>query len=469
MKKHHMMSALHSRSGIRHTMILAAIATVAATTHSTPAQPVHAPLYWSVYENQFLKEQAGQDDIHISETEWLANINWVDTQLKASGYTMVCIDGWGDVSQLNENGYRLSHSRHWQHDYAWWSRHLQDRGLTLGMYGNPLWIHVADDDRQRLIVGTDIPVASLKNHAEDARFQWVQVDRPGAEAYVKGWIHFYADMGVKFYRIDFLSWFEDGHDRWLGRVGPERPREHYVTALRWMREAADERGMFLSLVMPHLNDNATAERQYGHMIRINEDTAAGGWSKWSEWFRGQQRTGWSVYGNAVDGLTYWSRIAGRGRVILDPDFIRLNTFASDDEKRSVISLCLLAGAPIAVADQHDTIGDNLRFYTNPELLALNRDGFVGQPLSWDPTQEDSQIWFGQLSGGDWIVGLFNRESDPRLRRVNFAILGLVGPAQVRDLWAHENLGAMDSFQADIPPRGCRILRISAPPADAPLP
>lgn len=106
-------------------MILAAIATVAATVHATPAQPVHAPLYWSVYENQFLKEQAGQDDIHISETEWLANINWVDTQLKASGYTMICIDGWGDVSQLNENGYRLSHSRHWQHDYAWWSRHLQ--------------------------------------------------------------------------------------------------------------------------------------------------------------------------------------------------------------------------------------------------------------------------------------------------------------------------------------------------------
>ena len=80
----------------------------------------------------------------------------MDTQLKASGYTMVCIDGWGDVSQLNENGYRLSHSRHWQHDYAWWSRHLQDRGLTLGMYGNPLWIHVADDDSGRLIVKVGI-------------------------------------------------------------------------------------------------------------------------------------------------------------------------------------------------------------------------------------------------------------------------------------------------------------------------
>ncbi|MDD4117528.1 MAG: hypothetical protein PHI39_04860, partial [Kiritimatiellae bacterium] len=173
-----------------------------------------------------------------------------------------------------------------------------------------------------------------------------------------------------------------------------------------------------------------------------------------------KREGWSVYGNAADGLAYWSRIAGRGRVILDPDFIRLNTFATDDEKRSVISLCLLAGAPIAVADQHDTIGDNLRFYTNPELLELNRDGFVGQPLSWEPADEDSQIWFGQLTNGDWIVGLFNRETEPRPRRVNFAMLGFAGPARVRDLWAHKDLGPMDSFSANLPPRSCRILRLS---------
>ena len=305
-------------------------------------------------------------------------------------------------------------------------------------------------------------MASLKDPAEDARFPWVQVERPGAEQYVKGWIHFYADMGIRFFRIDFLSWYEDGQDRWLGRVGPARPRAHYETALRWMREAADERGMLLSFVMPHLNHDAAAERRYGHMMRVNEDTGEGGWNKWSEWFRGQKREGWSVYGNAADGLAYWSRFAGRGRIILDPDFIRLNTFATDDEKRSVIAQCLLAGAPIAVADQHDTIGDNLRFYTNNELLELNRDGFVGQPLSWDPTQEESQIWFGQLSGGDWVIGLFNRENEPRSRRLNFAALGLAEAARVRDLWTHEDLGEMESFAAEIPPHGCRVLRLSPP-------
>ncbi|HOO21541.1 MAG TPA: DUF5116 domain-containing protein, partial [Kiritimatiellia bacterium] len=233
-------------------VFLACAAAACAVTAAAQSNSFRAPLYWSVYENQILKEQAGQHDIHVSEADWLAGIDWVETALKPFGYDMVCIDGWGDTSQLNENGYRLSHSRHWEHDYAWWSEHLQKRGMRLGMYGNPLWIHVADDDTERKIVGTDIPVSSLKNPAENARFPWVQVDRPGAEQYVKGWIHFYADMGVKYYRIDFLSWYEDGQDLWLGRVGPDRPREHYETALRWMREAADERGMFLSLVMPHL-------------------------------------------------------------------------------------------------------------------------------------------------------------------------------------------------------------------------
>lgn len=426
--------------------------------------PFKAPLYWSVYEDQIVKEKAGLHDVHITEEEWLANIDWVDANLKDLGYTMICIDGWGDLAHLNDNGYRLTHSRHWKHDYAWWSAHLRARGMKLGMYGNPLWVHVADDDTERLIVGTDIPVSTLKDPDERAHFPWVHVDRPGAEEYIKGWIHFYADMGVDYYRIDFLSWFEDGWDRWMGRTGPKRPREHYITALRWMREAADERGMFLSLVMPHLYEEAAAELQYGHMIRINEDTLEGGWFRWSENKRGEKREGWSVYANAADGLTYWSHIAGRGRMILDADFIRLNTFANDDEKRSVISLSLMAGGAVTVSDQHHTIGTDLWLYANRELLELNYDGFVGQPLTNDPTRVESQIWTGQMSNGDWIIGLFNRESEPQTRSITFASLGIEGEAAVRDLWAHENLGTMPAFREVIPPRGCRILRVV--PADA---
>lgn len=424
--------------------------------------PYKAPLYWSVYEHNWLKEQAGVEPNYIPESEWLENIRMVEEELKPYGYDMIAIDGWGDVNQFNEYGYRTSHSSHWEHDYAWWANYLQERGMNMGMYDNPLWINRAAAEAGAKIKGTDIPLRDLINYNEESMwFTWVQVDRPGAEEYVKGYVQHYADMGIKYLRVDFLSWFEDGYDKNLGRVGPQRPREHYETALRWMREACDENGMFLSLVMPHLKHDAELEQKYGHMIRINEDVWNGGWDRFSREERGIHREYWSQWHNPFDGYTYWSKIAGRGQVILDGDFIRINTMANDEEKKTVISLHLLAGGPLSPADQHHTIGDDMWVYQNEEMLALNHDGFVGHPLTNDPTDEASQIWTGQLSNGDWIIGLFNREDEVRTRGISFSELGISGSAAVRDLWAHADLGEMKSVSAEVPPHGVVVLRVSA--------
>lgn len=342
------------------------------------------PLYWDVYEYHIVRQQAegggpgssgngggssgggssssgraSSPDNYIPESEFLANIDWVDANLKPYGYDMVAIDGWGDALTLSEHGYRAKHSSQWERDYAWWAAYLRSRGMRLGMYANPLIVHVLPEDDSTMIVGTDIPVRSLVDPVEDSIFRWVQVDRPGAEQYVKGYIAYYADMGIDHLRVDFLSWYENGFDRYLGRVGPNRPREHYATALRWMREAADQHGMKLSFAMPHLYEEAALERQYAHSFRVNEDVDYGEWWKFSEKNRGNRFYNWSQWANAVDGFTYWSYLSARGRVRLDGDFIRMNTYATDVERRTVMSMHLIAGGPIAVADRYDSIGDNL--------------------------------------------------------------------------------------------------------------
>lgn len=422
--------------------------------------PHKAPLYWSVYENHILKPDNFEN--YITEKDWSDNIDWVEENLKEYGYDMICIDGWGDDSKFNEHGYRITHSRHWKHDYAWWAKNLQERGMNLGMYNNPLWIIRTAANTGLKIKGTDIPLSSIMDPNEESLwFTWVQVDRPGAEEYVKGYIQYYADMGIKYLRVDFLSWFEDGYDKNLGKVGPQRSREHYETALKWMKEACDKNGMFLSLVMPHLNNEAELEIKYGHMVRINEDVGEGTWARFSEIERGKRRPWWSQYYNTFDGFIYWSHIAGRNKMILDGDFIRLNTFANDEEKKTVISLNLIAGGPLSPSDQHNTIGNDLWLYQNQELLALNYDGFVGKPLVNDPTKKESQIWTGQMSDGDWIIGLFNRESTVQNRSIHLADLGITGLVNVRDLWMHEDLGHMESISAEVPPHGCVILRVSA--------
>jgi regulation of enolase protein 1 (concanavalin A-like superfamily) len=436
-------------------LVIAANALHAGALAAPQAKPHRAPLYWSPYEYCFTT------DGYIPEDEWSANIDWVDKNLKKYGYKMVCIDGWGDDGRFNEYGYRTTHSSQWKHDYAWWAANLKARGMELGIYNNPLWIIKTAADAGVNIKGTDIPLKSILNEGENATwFKWVQVDRPGAEEYVKGYIRHYADMGVKYLRVDFLSWFEDGHDRNMGRVGPNRPREHYETALRWMREACDESGMFLSLVMPHLKNEAELEAKNGHMVRINDDTGEGGWAKFNDSRRGVRLPDWSQYANPMDGIVYWSRLSGRGKLILDSDFLRLNTFANDEERKTAVSACLVSGGPVTVADQYNTIGDSLWIYQNEEMLALNRDGFVGKPLSNDPTKEASQTWTGAMSNGDRIVAFFNRENTSRFRRVNFASLGFPKGAYVRDLWRRDNLGFMKSFQASVLPHGCVVIRIS---------
>jgi hypothetical protein len=412
-----------------------------------------APLYWTTYEYNF------KVDGSIPEKEWTANIDWVEKNLKPYGYDMVSIDGWGD-EVYNQDGYRSSHSREWTHDYAWWSKNLQARGMKLGIYNNPLWIIKAAADAGIKIKGTHIPIKSLLDESEKAKFNWVQVDRPGAEQYVKGCVQYYGDMGVRYLRVDFLSWYESGQDRYLGRVGPSHTKAQYEKALRWIREACDANGIFLSLVMPSLNNEGEEEVRYGDMFRVDEDCDKGTWGRFSEYRRGQRLPGWSQYGGPFDGLTYWSNVAGRGQVILDPDFLRLNTFATDGEKKSAVSLCLMAGGPVTVADQYSTIGNNLWVYQNREMLALNSDGFVGKPLSTDPTDDASQTWEGQMSNGDWVVGFFNREKEARQRSVDFASLGLKSEAAVRDLWAHKDLGSMRAYSVTVPPHGCVVVRIS---------
>lgn len=294
--------------------------------------PFKAPLYWTPYEYCFTKDGSIPEDI------WSQNIDWVEANLKPYGYNMICIDGWGDIKAnitYDQNGYLTSHSDKWTHDFAWWSANLQSRGMTLGMYQNPLWVSRDAANAGALIKGTTIPLSNIIDPSESTTwFTWVQVNNSGAEQYVKGYVQHFADMGIKFLRVDFLSWYESGYDRGMGRVGPARPRADYEKALRWMREACDANAMQLSLVMPNLNKEAELEKKYGHMIRINDDCGTGGWERFNDFDRGARRNEWSQWGSTLDGLAYWSYIAGNNKITLDGDFIRLNTFANDHEKEN---------------------------------------------------------------------------------------------------------------------------------------
>lgn len=424
-----------------------------------------APLYWSVYEICYENEQNGiaNENQDITPAEWDKIIDWVATDLKPYGYDMVCTDGFIPMLAKDGTGYMTHYGSMSLKDLV---AKCKAKGLKVGVYDNPLWIH---GPRETKIEGTEFTFGGLywngttdimNPSTDNMWFNWVVAENPGAKEYIDGFFKHYKELGIEYIRMDFLSWYEDGKDRNIGVVGHGYGRESYARALNYIAESAKKYGIFTSLVMPHLYNDAEVEARYGNMVRIVADTAKGGWNHCSAQDKGHSYTTWPNCMNMFDGFTYWSHISGREKVILDGDFIRLNTFSTDAEKETVISLQLMAGGPVTVADQYHTIGDNVKFYQNTELLELNSDRFVGHPLSDKLNDPNNQIWYGQMSNGDHVIGLFNRDDAAKGVNVNFSDLGISGEWNVRDLWKHEDEGKATSVSATIPAHGCKIIRLT---------
>ena len=282
---------------------------------------------------------------------------------------------------------------------------LKAKGLKLGVYDSPFWYHYTNPNA--VIPGTDgIKVSSLaydpakdkdiKHPGSKDQFGWVVTDHPGAEQYFEGFFKHYSDLGVKFVRMDFLSWYEDGMN-YTDVIDKGYGRERYVKGMQWINKYAQKYGVYVSLVMPHLRNNALIERYAGNMVRIDADALEGSWYRFSDNNRGSLRGGWPNSENAFDGFINWSKISGRKKIRLDGDFIRIGSYADDNEKMSVISLPLIAGGPISITDM--PTGDDLKFFQNDEMLALHKDGFVGQPLERNLWNTDGEIWYGQMKDG----------------------------------------------------------------------
>ncbi len=424
-----------------------------------------APLYWSAYEYcyELSKRGVAEADMDISANEWDRIINWVASELKPYGYDMICTDGFIPMLAKDETGYMTHYGSMPLKDLV---AKCKAKGLKVGVYDNPLWIHGSLDTK---IEGTDYDFSSLyyngttsvqNPNAVDRWFNWAVAENPGTREFIDGFFKHYKELGIEYIRMDFLSWYEDGMDRNWGVVGRGYGRESYARALSYIAESAKKYGIFTSLVMPHLFYDAEVEAKYGNMVRIVADTGDGGWWHCSARDKGISYTSWPNCMNMFDGFTYWSHIAGRDNVILDGDFIRLNKFDTDAEREFVISLQLMAGGPVTVADQYTTIGNNLKFYTNSELLELNTDKFVGKPLTDNLEDKNNEVWFGQMSNGDYIVGLFNRDDSPRAYSLDLSTLGIEGEWNMRDLWRHADEGSVTSISATVPAHGCKIVRLS---------
>ena len=97
---------------------------------------------------------------------------------------------------------------------------------------------------------------------------------------------------------------------------------------------------------------------------------------------------------------------------------------------------------------------------NTEIIAVNQDVTPqGRPVK----DGDLTVWSRKLTGGDVAVALYNQEDKPTRIGFDMKAVGAPDKVEVRDLWAHKNLGDFDGrFPAlEVQPHQTVMLRLKA--------
>jgi alpha-galactosidase len=151
----------------------------------------------------------------------------------------------------------------------------------------------------------------------------------------------------------------------------------------------------------------------------------------------------------------------------DPDMLEVgNGRMTDAEYRTHFSLWAMMAAPLIAGNDLSRMSDATRaILLNREVIAIDQDprGTAalivrddGGPQVWSRLLEDPQAR---------AVALFNPTDQPAEMTVWWAEIGLLpGDALVRDVWAHTERIAANSYSATIAPHGTVMLKITAQPA-----
>ena len=130
----------------------------------------------------------------------------------------------------------------------------------------------------------------------------------------------------------------------------------------------------------------------------------------------------------------------------DPDMLEVgNRGMTLAEWRSHFSLwCIVAAPLIAGNDVRNMTKETHDIITNHEVIALDQDplGKEGTRFSADANGE---VWYKQLSDGDWAVCLLNPAAASVNLKLNWKDLTFLNGQkyQVRDIWTAKDLGDTD--------------------------
>jgi len=144
----------------------------------------------------------------------------------------------------------------------------------------------------------------------------------------------------------------------------------------------------------------------------------------------------------------------------DPDMLEVgNGGMNAGEYRTHMSLWAILAAPLLAGnDLTKMSSETLSILTNREVVAIDQDP-LGRQGDRVQAEGPLEVWARPLKGGARAVGLFNTADFPNYIEIDYAKLGVKGPAKTRDIWAAKDLGKMTRYRAQVPGHSVVLLRV----------
>lgn len=369
--------------------------------------------------------------------------------LQAHGYTYVNIDsGW--MGGYDANGRPIPDSKKFPLGIAGVAAHVHQNGQKLGIY----WIPGINDDLYKL----NPPILGTTQHIQDIVFVpqkpangwgggWkIDYSKPGAQAYINSIAAQFAEWGIDFFKLDGVT---PGSDHTDLKIDARPDVEAWATALKLAG-----RPIWLELSWGLDRRYANEWRKYANGRRITTDVET----------YGPTLTGWDQISWRFEAARDWAKEAGPDKGWNDLDSVDVGSGLMDGlnraERQTMMTLWAVACAPLYSGDdltQLDPYG--LELLTNEEVIAVDQAGYPAAPVY---AVGNTQIWRTRNADGSVTAALFNLGGkDSAKVTATWHDLGLIGPAHVRDLWSHRDLGAFDgSFHATLAPHGSLLIRLT---------
>ncbi|RED63195.1 X2-like carbohydrate binding domain-containing protein [Cohnella lupini] len=404
---------------------------------------------WSSYSLQVYDSlNGGSGSTRITADQIKAQSDAMHEKLQAHGYEYINIDaGWN--GGMDGYGRPIPSTTLYPNGFQEVIDYVHNNGQKIGIYGIPGLSPQAYED--------DLPIYGTSYSMKDIAYQpltkidaWnfgykIDFSKPGAQEYINSIADLYGEWGIDFLKYDSVM---------PGSGVNDLSRDSRDDVKAWSKALAPH-NIWFELSWALDIKYADYWKQYANGWRVDWDV---------ECYCAESLTNWGSIARLFPLAEQWWRHAGPGGWN-DFDSLNVGNGAMDgltkDERQTAMTLWSISSAQLYTGNDLTNLDSyGIELLTNDEVIAVNQAGRPAHPVS---TESDQQVWYANNGDGSYTVALFNLGSSAATVNVNWSDIGLNGPASVRDLYSHTNLGTYDSGYSSInlASHGSRLFKVTS--------